>query len=259
MLPQIALQLYTLRNALAQDFPGTLAHISQMGYRAVETAFLPEHISVSQAAIMIQDAGLQVIASHCELPEGDQVESVLEMMATYGSSYVVWHGWPEDPDYSSLDGIRRLADRYNAASELLRKHGYNFGLHNHWWEMTTVQGQIPHYLLRQLLDPSIFFEVDTYWTKTAGLDPARVVAELGPRAPLFHIKDGPTGPLSDMVAVGEGVMDFLAIARASGSNAKYWIVELDRCATDMMSAVAGSFSYLTEKGLAAPLQGITRS
>ena len=57
MPPQIALQLYTLRDALAEDFPGTLARIAQIGYRAVETAFLPEHIAVTDAARMT--AGLR--------------------------------------------------------------------------------------------------------------------------------------------------------------------------------------------------------
>lgn len=250
MIPQIALQLYTLREALENDFPRTLANIAQIGYRAVETAFLPEHITVAQAAKMIQDAGLQVISSHCELPEGDQLDDVLEAMTAYGSSYLVWHGWPEDPDYSSLEGVRRLADRYNAVNDLVRKHGYSFGLHNHWWEMSEVEGKIPHYLLRDLLDPSIFFEIDTYWTKTAGLDPAQIIAELGARAPLLHIKDGPTGALSNMVAAGEGIMDFPAISQASEGAAKYWIVELDRCETDMLRAVERSFRYLTDMGLA---------
>ena len=61
MPPQIALQLYTLRDALAEDFPGTLARIAQIGYRAVETAFLPEHITVTTAAS--QNDGIQVFVT----------------------------------------------------------------------------------------------------------------------------------------------------------------------------------------------------
>ncbi len=250
MLPQIALQLYTLREAMAEDFAGTLSRIAQIGYRAVETAFLPEQISVSQAATMIRDAGLQVIASHCELPEGEQVESVLAALAAYASMRMVWHGWPQDPDYSSLDGIKRLAARYNAASQIARAHGYSFGLHNHWWEMTPVEGRLPYQVLLQEIDDTIFFEVDTYWAKTAGRDPAQVVAELGSRAQMLHIKDGPTGELSNMLAVGDGVMDFPAIAQASNGAARYWVVELDRCAIDMLTAIEGSYRYLTENNLA---------
>lgn len=251
MPPQIALQLYTLREALAQDFAGTLARVAKIGYRAVETAFLPPQIEVTQAAKLIRDAGLTVIAAHCELPEGDQLEATLETMAAYGCSYMVWHGWPQDPDYKSLDGIERLAERYNAANQLARKYGYAFGLHNHWWEMETVAGEIPYRILLRELTPTIFFEVDTYWAKTAGRDPAQVVSELGKRAELLHIKDGPTGRDSNMVAVGDGIMDFQALAKVS--NARYWVVELDRCATDMFVAVERSYRYLTSRGLASQM------
>ena len=51
-----------------------------------------------------------------------------------------------------------------------------------------------------------------------------------------------------MVAVGEGTLDFDAIAQASA--AEWWIVELDECATDMLEAVRKSYAYLTTKGLA---------
>lgn len=251
MPPQIALQLYTVRDALAKDFPGTLARIARIGYRAVETAFLPENISAVQAAKMIRDAGLEVVAAHCELPEGDQLEPTLETMAAYGCSYMIWHGWPQDPDYSTLDGIKRLAERYNDANHLARRYGYAFGIHNHWWEMESVAGELAYRVLLREMAPSILFEVDTYWAKTAGRDPAKLVSELGKRAEFLHIKDGPTGRDSNMVAVGDGVMDFAAIAKASNGAARYWVVELDRCATDMLMAVERSYRYITSRGLAS--------
>ena len=64
-----------------------------------------------------------------------------------------------------------------------------------------------------------------------------MLRELGKRAPLLHIKDGPATMDGDMTAVGEGVIDLSAIAEASKDTAEWWIVELDRCATDMLQAV----------------------
>ena len=45
-------------------------------------------------------------------------------------------------------------------------------------------------------------------------------------------------------------MDFPAIMEASMGTAEWLIVELDRCATDMMEAVAQSYDYLVGQGLA---------
>jgi sugar phosphate isomerase/epimerase len=104
-------------------------------------------------------------------------------------------------------------------------------------------------LLFRLVDDSVFAEVDTYWAKVGGVDPARIVADLGTRARLLHIKDGPADNAeSPMTAVGDGVMDVAAIAKVS--RAKWHIVELDRCATDMFTAIEKSHAYLTTHGLA---------
>jgi hypothetical protein len=51
-----------------------------------------------------------------------------------------------------------------------------------------------------------------------------------------------------MVAVGQGALEYTRIIPAA-AGAKWLIVELDRCATDMMTAVEESFHYLVEKGL----------
>jgi hypothetical protein len=51
-----------------------------------------------------------------------------------------------------------------------------------------------------------------------------------------------------MVAVGQGALDYTRIIPAA-AGAEWLIVELDRCATDMMAAVEASYHYLVEKGL----------
>jgi hypothetical protein len=51
-----------------------------------------------------------------------------------------------------------------------------------------------------------------------------------------------------MTAVGQGVLDYSAIIPAAKSAACL-IVELDRCATDMFTAIDQSYQYLIDKGL----------
>ena len=250
MQPKIALQLYTLRDALAQDFAGTLARIAAIGYQNVESAFFPEGMTVSQGAQLIREAGLTVMAAHCELPLDDQTSAVLDQVAALGCGRMIWHGWPQDADYSSLDGIKRLVDRYNQANAVATTSGLQFGLHNHWWEMEPVENQYPYQIFLRELDPSIFFEVDTYWAKTAGRDPVQIVTEMGARAPLLHIKDGPAIKNQPMVAVGDGTQDIPALVQAGQDNVEWLIVELDACATDMFTAVERSFTYLVGQGLA---------
>ena len=53
-----------------------------------------------------------------------------------------------------------------------------------------------------------------------------------------------------MTAVGGGKMDMPGIVEVSAATTDWYIVELDRCATDMRQACADSYTYLTTQGLA---------
>ena len=96
------------------------------------------------------------------------------------------------------------------------------------------------------MDPAVLFEIDTYWVQTAGVDATALVRELGDRAPLLHIKDGLLKRELPMVAVGDGQMDFNETIPAGAPHTEWLIVELDRCAGDMMLAVSRSLVYLNK-------------
>jgi len=256
---KIALQLYTVREQIKQDIAGTLEKIAAVGFEAVETAFWPENISVKQAGKYLKDAGLAVSSAHVELPIGDKKDAMLEIAETFNCKRVIWHGWPEDKRYSSLEGTKQLVEIYNESNHFAKSNGLQFGLHNHWWEYRNkVDGRYVYEVLLESVEPDIFFEIDTYWVKVAGQDPASIVAKFGKRAPLLHIKDGPAKwndeLLKDnpdpMVAVGTGALDFPAIVKAGNGSTEWMIVEMDKTATDVFQAIQDSYAYLVKNKLA---------
>jgi sugar phosphate isomerase/epimerase len=131
-----------------------------------------------------------------------------------------------------------------------KAHGLELGYHNHWFEYELLDNRIATDVMLEHLDPDVFLEVDVYWVQTAGQSPVDVVRRLGPRAPLLHIKDGPCQIDVPMTALGEGVVDIPSVVAAGAGSVEWLIVELDRCATDMMEAVRKSYQYLSGKGLA---------
>lgn len=68
MFCPIALQLYSVRNELQKDFPGTLAQVKEMGYDGVELAGLCGY-SPEQVKKMCEEAGLVPISAHVPLAE----------------------------------------------------------------------------------------------------------------------------------------------------------------------------------------------
>jgi sugar phosphate isomerase/epimerase len=256
---KIALQLYTVREEIKNDIVGTLQKIADIGFEAVETAFWTDNNPIKIAGKYIKMAGLKVCSAHVELPIGDNKREMLRIAEAFDCKKMIWHGWPEDKRYSSLDGTKELADIYNECNHFAKSNGLKFGLHNHWWEYRNKVGERYVYeVLMELVEPDIFFEIDTYWVKVAGHDPAKIVGERGRRAPLLHIKDGPAKwndslPKDNpdpMVAVGKGTQDFPAIVKAANGNIEWMIVEMDKTATDVFVAIKDSYDYLIKNGLA---------
>ena len=236
-----------------------MKRIADIGFEAVETAFWPESISVKEAAQHIKDAGLSVCSAHIELPIGDQKAVFLETAKEMDCKKMIWHGWPEDIRYSSLGGTKQLVAVYNEANRFAKANGLQFGIHNHWWEFRNKVGnRFVYEVLLESLDPDIFFEIDTYWVKVAGHDPAAIIKKFGKRAPLLHIKDGPAvwhDALMDdypdpMVAVGKGVQDFPAMVKAANGNTEWMIVEMDKTTGDVFDVLQESYDYLIKNGMA---------
>ncbi len=242
MADRIALQLYTVRELANQNYEDTIRKVADAGYRAVETAGFPG-TTPEKAANLFKELGITVVAAHTQPPLGDAKNQVLEMMEALGKPRLI-QPYVRPDDIQSVEAVKRFCDTLNQANEVTRANGMAFGFHNHWAEYGKVDGQYIYKLMQEYLDPSVFFELDTYWIKVAGPDPIEVVKEMGARAPLLHIKDGPANREDPMTAVGEGVIDVPGIIEAAGDNAKWLIVEMDRVATDPMEASRKSYTYL---------------
>lgn len=247
MQPSLALQLYTVRDALAQDFTGVVKRVAGIGYAGVETAGFPG-TTPKDAARLFHELGLAVPSAHLPLPLGAQRQEALDTAETLGCKTIVSGLGPEH--FQSIDSIRRACDQFNQAAEAAASRGLSFAIHNHWWEFEPVNGRPAFETMLEQLRPEVQFEIDTYWVKTGGGDPAAVVRRLGGRAPLLHIKDGPAVKDVPMLALGDGVIDFPSVARAGAGHTQWWIVELDSCATDMFQAAEKSHAYVVKGGLA---------
>ena len=262
----IAFQLYTIRKALEMDFDGSVRKVADMGFRGVECYPLPSNVTAAHAAGVFKDCGLKIFSMHTDLPVGDERENILRIADAYGCDHIIYPGWPkgisaQDPDlmkkvgeiFKTVDDTMRRADLYNEIGAFFQAKGLHFGLHNHWWELEKSDGIIPLYYFLEHLDAYIFFELDTYWVKTGGQDPAKVVGDFGKRAPFLHIKDGPAVKGDTMFAhvpAGSGSLDFPSIVKAGGKNIKWMIAEFDEYSGNIFEGLQGSYTYLTKNKLA---------
>lgn len=243
----IGLQLYSVREALSEDFEGTIRQIADMGYAGVEPyGGLPSDLN--DAAALFKELELEVMNSHVGFPEGEGEDALLKLAEAFELSRVAIAYLPTEM-FETIDSIKGVCEKLNQANEFAKANNLTLGYHNHWWEFKQLDGQSTLDLMLAELDDDIFLEVDTYWVQVGGLDVVPFLEKVGDRASLLHIKDGSLNKDDSMLAVGDGKMPVPEIVKATGSTAEWHIVELDRCETDMLEAVQKSYSYLTSNGL----------
>jgi hypothetical protein len=88
MSAPIALQLYTVRDALAHDFVSVVKKVANIGYAGVETAAFPG-TTPREARKLFDDLGLTVSSAHSSLPVGERKNEVLDLMAELGCKRLV--------------------------------------------------------------------------------------------------------------------------------------------------------------------------
>jgi len=228
--------------------PASSRRVAEIGYKGVEFAGLHGH-SPQEIAGIVGDLGLQVSSSHVSLPTAETIRQIADTEKVLGNTRLVAGLGPDE--FKTLDDCKRSAERFQTAGELVKAEGLTFGMHNHWWEFETCDGELVYDFVLESA-PDIFSELDIYWAAYAGVSPATVVTQHSARLPLLHIKDGSLEKDSAMTAVGAGKVDIAGTVGAADPAILQWlIVELDRCDTDMWEAVRQSYVYLTEKGLAS--------
>ena len=249
--PPLSLQLYTVRDALADDFDATIARVASIGYRHVEPFNFVA--TAPQLAAALAANGLTAPSAHFNfLAPGTDLDEVFAAAAATGIPTVIEPHVPPER-WATADGIRGIADELNAAVAVADKHGVRIGYHNHAFEFANefeVDGtRLTGYeLLAANLDPAVILELDTYWAAAGGQDVPALLARLGDRVRFIHIKDGPIeDDPKTQVAVGAGKMPIWDVIEAA-KNLEYGVVELDDTEGDMFTAVEDSYAYLTEDG-----------
>lgn len=258
----LSVQMYSFRDAAQADPAAAVARVAEIGFRYVEPFGIGSG-GRSPAARMaeattlrrdLDDHGLKLSSVHAAAPYGPQAEAILDELELIGARLAVisWpgevHGFERDA-LATLDGTRRFAEAMNEAARNAAARGIRLGYHNHWWEWNTLEnGRAAYDTLLELLDPAVFLEVDTYWARTAGQDPAELLRRLGDRALALHLKDGPATPEADQVPLGGGVVDYRAAILAAPS-ARWHVLEMDRTAGDVFAEVGASARRLVGEGL----------
>ncbi len=246
-IDRIGLQVYTLREALAADFEGTLSRIADVGYDEVELYDLLGQ-SADRVAGWLESAGLSAPSiMTLRRPLIEETDRLIDECGALGCRYLsLTYLFPEERQ--TLDQFRRLAADLDRVGERCRAAGIQLAYHNHDFEFVEIDGVRPYDLIVSQTDSSwVALELDLYWVEKAG-DSALVRLATSPgRFPLIHVKDMAKSPEREFVEVGSGSLDFGRLLPAAlDAGAQHFFVEQDVIVGDPWASVARSLAFLRD-------------
>jgi sugar phosphate isomerase/epimerase len=238
----IGLQLYTVRDDMKKDLPGTLSRVAKTGYKEVEFAGYFDHTPKEISSLLKQD-GLTAPSAHIGFPVlGAEWDKKIADAQVIGHRYLICP-WI-DEKLRTVDGYKQVAELFNKAGERAKSAGMQFGFHNHNYEFPPVDGRVPYDLLITETDPKLVaMEMDVYWIANAGADPLAYFKRFPGRFPLLHIKDMDAS--KKIVDVGKGVIDWKSVlSHRALAGTKHIFVEHDE-PKDAFASIRESYRYLS--------------
>lgn len=263
----VGLQLYTIRDAMDADVPGSLKKVSDLGYKYLELASYSDAKFYGYAPAefrkMAEDLGMEVLSSHTQVEAAgitlDNAKIMADAHAELGAKYCV-QPWVEEVD-RNIESYKLMIGDWNEVGRIMKNVGIQFGYHNHNFEFDSFDGVVPYYdiLLPEMDADLITMEIDLYWVTKAGQDPVEMFNKYPGRFQLFHLKDmfEETAPYfdiqkDDIAPVGEGLIDFKRIMAAKDkAGMKHFIVEDDNQGNGKpFEGIQSSFNNITTDILA---------
>jgi sugar phosphate isomerase/epimerase len=241
MTAELSVQLYSVRDALAADLPGTLDRIAELGFSNVELFGFVDRVDEYRTALA--NAGLTALSGHAPLVEQGDAERALDAAAALGMRTLIEpmirHGWETEHGVSAI--AARLGQIAAQAQPLCLEVGY----HNHTWEFESdINGRNAFDVFTERLDPAVALEIDTYWAEVGGASAPALLARLGDRVRLIHVKDGPRS--TDAAAqqpAGAGDMPVKEILAAAPDAVR--VIEFDAYAGDIFDGIAQSLRFVS--------------
>ena len=270
----LGLQVYGIRELLAQNPQGVFKSVADIGIKNIEV-FDPS--SLKTYVPIIKDNGMTALATHflsgyitgqwetlkkmgMTPPENYRFENIVDDCATHGVNYLgIAILMPEERQ--SLDDFKRFADLANQHAEISKKAGVQLYYHNHSYEFKPTDGTTPMEVLLKGFDPSLIkIELDVFWAAIARANPVEWIKKLGNQLLFLHLKDLKAGTPTDysvfdvdkgaFLEIGSGSLDFVSIFKAAKeAGATHAFLDQDHTVLDKFESIKKSYDYINSQAL----------
>jgi sugar phosphate isomerase/epimerase len=195
--------------------------LSGGGLDGLEVSALAAELDANDLAVPSAFVGTTVVDGHIELQSDDQrlAGDPAETAATYREVGCRGFSGGNPFDIESGADIDRAVEAVAAFADRLADHGVTLQYHNHAHEFHEVDGRT---FFDELAETDVTFEVDVGHVERGGRNPAAVIRELSGQIDIVHMSD--VDEAGNVVELGDGLVDFEAVAAASRDAGADWLV-----------------------------------
>jgi len=178
------IQLYSIMEAVSNDFEGSLHRIADLGYTGVEFAMgIYGDTSAEELAVTMKSIGLEPLSTHIKT---EHVAGHVDFAVALGLKYII------DPmaNIDTYENALAFSEKLNAAGKICKAKGISFGYHNHSHEFIECKdGTLMETLIINTDPEYVCFQLDVGWATGAGVDVPAFLKKYAGRFKLIHVKE----------------------------------------------------------------------
>lgn len=244
---QFGVQLYSFRDAMAEDALGTLKQIASIGFKEIESARSQKGhyygLSPEDMKKACEDLGMSLKSGHVALD--DNFQKTMDEAVASGQPYVICSSMPSRGQ--TVDNYKKVAEAFNKAGEDCKKLGLKFGYHNHEYEFESENGEVLYDVLMDNTDADlVHMELDLGWVIVGGKDPLDYFKKYPGRFPLWHLKDM-NMTKKESTEFGKGGLDIkVMMDNQQASGVKHIFIEQEEYASTPIESMKHNMAFLAK-------------
>jgi len=226
---EVGIIMGTARDYMRDDgVEATLVKLKSMGIKYLEGAGARgmEH---AEYKALLDKHGLQVIASGTNfdnLQDPAEIQKYIDNMKFYGAKYATCYWIPHKGDDFTFEDMKKGIEVFNKAGKQFAEAGIFLLYHAHGYEFRPYDGPgtMFDYMMEKLDPRYVNLEMDVFWMRNPGQNPASLMRKYAGRVKVTHLKDRMKGSVDNLngrqdrernVVLGSGDVNIAEVMKAA--------------------------------------------
>lgn len=235
----IGIQMGSARGYMQDGVEEGLIKLKELGIKYIEGAGT-RNMSNAEYKKLLDKHGFDVIASGVnfdKIENADSIRAIIQNLKFFDVEYAVCYWIPHDGDNFVFADMEKAVAVFNRAGKQFAEAGISFVYHPHGYEFRPYDGPgtMFDYMMEKTDPKYVNFQMDVFWIRNPGQNPAALMRKYPTRFPLTHLKDRMIGSVDNLngrqdkernVVLGDGDVNIAEVMKAAKEiGVKYHLIE----------------------------------